>query len=42
MGCIMELIQDFNKDNKIDWKDYLFYGLTITGNIILTVFNILN
>lgn len=36
----MELIQDYNKDGKIDWKDFLFYSLTITGNIIFTLFNI--
>lgn len=36
----MEVIQDYNKDGKVDWKDFLFYGLTITGNIIFTLFNI--
>lgn len=38
----MKLIQDFNNDNKIDWKDFMFYGLTITGNIIFTIFNIVH
>ena len=38
----MELIQDYNKDGKIDWKDFLFYSLTITGNIIFTIFNIVH
>ena len=38
----MEVIQDFNKDGKIDWKDFIFYGLTITGNIIFTIFNIVH
>lgn len=36
----MQIIQDYNNDKKIDWKDFLFYGLTITGNIIFTIFNI--
>lgn len=38
----MNVIQDFNKDGKTDWKDFLFYGLTITGNIVFTVFNIIH
>jgi hypothetical protein len=38
----MEIIQDYNKDGKIDWKDFLFYSLTITGNIIFTIFNIVH
>ena len=36
----MKIIQDYNNDNKIDWKDFLFYGLTVTGNILFTIFNI--
>lgn len=42
MGCVMKIIHDCNNDGRIDWKDFLFYDLTIIGNIILTVFNILN
>ena len=38
----MEIIQDYNKDGKIDWRDFLFYSLTITGNIIFTIFNIVH
>lgn len=38
----MEVIQDFNKDGKIDWIDYIFYGVTIVGNIIFTIFNIVH
>lgn len=38
----MKEIQDFNKDGKIDWFDSILYGLTITGNIILTILNILH
>lgn len=38
----MEVIQDFNNDGVIDWKDFLFYSLTITGNIIFTIFNIIH
>lgn len=38
----MKVIQDFNKDNKIDWKDFIFYGLSITGNIIFTILNIVH
>lgn len=34
-------IIDINSDGKIDWRDYLFYGVTVFGNIIFTVFNIL-
>ena len=37
----MRIIKDYNNDNKINWKDFLFYGLTLTGNIIFTVFNII-
>lgn len=36
----MNVIQDYNNDGKIDWKDFLFYGLTIGGNIIFTLINI--
>jgi hypothetical protein len=36
----MEVIQDYNGDGKINWKDFLFYGITITGNIIFTILNI--
>lgn len=38
----MNVIQDCNNDGKIDWKDFLFYGLTISGNVIFTLINILN
>lgn len=38
----MEVIQDFNKDGKIDWKDFIFYGVTIVGDIIFTIFNIVH
>lgn len=38
----MEVIQDYNKDGKLDWKDYLFYGLTIAGNIVFTIINVLH
>ena len=38
----MEVIQDFNKDGKIDWKDFIFYGVTIIGNIVFTIFNIIH
>lgn len=36
----MKIIQDYNNDNKIDWKDFIFYGITIVGNIVFTIFNI--
>lgn len=35
------MIKDINNDGKIDYKDILFYGLTLTGNILMTVFNII-
>lgn len=38
----MNVITDYNRDGKIDWKDFLFYGLTITGNVIFTLINIFN
>lgn len=38
----MKEIHDFNKDGKIDWKDFIFYGVTIVGNIIFTIFNIVH
>lgn len=37
----MREIIDINNDGLIDWRDYLFYGVTVIGNIIFTVFNIL-
>ena len=33
----MSIVPDYNKDNKIDWKDFIF----LTGNIIFTIINIL-
>ena len=36
----MNVIQDYNNDSKLDWKDFLFYGLSIAGNIALTLINI--
>lgn len=38
----MNVIQDYNNDGEIDWKDFLFYGLSITGNVIFTLVNIFN
>lgn len=38
----MEVIQDYNNDGKLDWKDYLFYSLTIVGNIVFTIINIIH
>lgn len=38
----MKIIQDFNNDGKLDYKDYIFYGLTIAGNIIFTIVNVLH
>lgn len=38
----MNVIQDCNNDGIIDWKDFLFYGMTITGNVIFTLINILH
>lgn len=36
----MEIIRDYNNDGKLDYKDYVFYGLTIAGNIIFTIVNV--
>ena len=36
----MSIVPDYNKDNKIDWKDCIFYGITMAGNIIFTIVNI--
>lgn len=36
----MNVIQDCNNDGRIDWKDFLFYGMTITGNVVLTLINV--
>lgn len=36
----MGIVPDYNKDNKINWKDYIIYGITMTGNIIFTIINI--
>ena len=38
----METIKDYNNDSKLDWKDWLFYGVTIAGNILFTIINILH
>lgn len=38
----MEVIKDYNNDGKLDWKDYIFYGLSIAGNIIFTIINVLH
>ena len=41
-GYDMESIKDYNNDGDINWKDYVFYSLTIAGNIILTIINVLH
>lgn len=38
----MEIIKDYNNDGKLDYKDYIFYGLTIAGNIIFTIVNVIH
>lgn len=38
----MEIIRDYNNDGKLDYKDYIFYGLTIAGNIIFTIINVIH
>lgn len=38
----MEIIRDYNNDGKLDYKDYIFYGLTIAGNIIFTIVNVIH
>ena len=41
-GVYMEVIKDYNNDNKIDWKDYIIYSVMLTGNIIFTIINIVH
>ena len=36
----MNIVPDYNKDNKIDWKDFIFYGVSIIGNVVFTIVNI--
>lgn len=38
----MEIIRDYNNDGKLDYKDCIFYGLAITGNIIFTILNVIH
>ena len=38
----MEVIKDCNNDGKLDWTDYVFYGLSIVGNIVFTIINVLH
>ena len=38
----MNVIQDYDNNGKLDWKDFLFYGLTIGGNILFTLINIIH
>lgn len=38
----MESIKDYNNDGKLDWKDYIFYSITIVGNIVFTIINVLH
>lgn len=36
------IIHDINNDGKIDWRDWLVYGITTIGNIIFTIINIVH
>lgn len=38
----MDIIRDYNNDGKMNYKDYIFYGLTLVGNIIFTIVNIIH
>ena len=38
----MESVKDYNNDGDINWKDYIFYGLAIASNIVVTLINILH
>lgn len=38
----MDIIRDYNNDGKLNYKDYIFYGLTLVGNIIFTIVNIIH
>lgn len=38
----MEEIKDYNNDGKLDWKDYIFYSLSVVGNIVFTIINVLH
>lgn len=39
---VVKVIKDCNNDGKLDWKDYIFYGLSIVGNIVFTIINVLH
>ena len=36
------VIQDINNDGKIDWKDWVVFGMTTIGNIIFTIVNVIH
>ena len=38
----METIKDYNNDGELDYKDYIFYGLAIVSNIVVTLINVLH
>ena len=41
-NSMSNIIQDVNNDGKIDWKDWLVFGITTIGNIIFTIINIVH
>ena len=36
------IIQDINNDGKIDWRDWVAFGMTTIGNIIFTIINVIH
>ena len=36
------IIQDINNDGKIDWRDWVVFGMSTIGNIIFTIINIIH
>ena len=42
-GLLMSnIIQDINNDGKIDWRDWVVFGITTIGNIIFTIVNVIH
>ena len=36
------IIQDINNDGKIDLREWIVFGVTTIGNIIITIINVIH